>query len=237
MSLSEESRRSLYEAYATTHSGRSSEGMSSVAFIREILRFLPRDRDAEIVDLGCGQGRLVQQLNRIGYRRAWGIDVSPEQVHLAHSDGIEQVKLGNFFEDTLARGSLSAAIAVDFFEHLDKQEVLVALQRIYDALEPSGVLILRVPNAVSPFVGNYFYGDFTHETAFTSRSLRQLGAASGYRLVGIYATPPRVHSLKSLFRSALWAVIGSALKLALASETGVLRGHIVTQNVVAVMTK
>ena len=40
----------------------------------------------------------------------------------------------------------------------------------------------RVPNAVSPLGGHIRNGDFTHQTSFTARSIRQLAAAAGFEL-------------------------------------------------------
>ena len=39
-----------------------------------------------------------------------------------------------------------------------------------------------------------------------------------------------IHGLASAARAALWQPFSLAFRLALAAETGVLRGHIVTQN-------
>jgi SAM-dependent methyltransferase len=237
MTLPDQFRKRLYEAYSTTHSGIADDSASVLAFMRQVLPHLPSDLRSPVVDLGCGQGLQVQQLVKNGYLNAWGIDISPEQVALAHANGIHQVELGDFFQDSFNGRDLGAAIGLDFFEHLKKDEVLEAFDRIHQALNPGGVLVLRVPNSVSPFGGNYRYGDFTHETSFTARSLRQLGAAARFQTVDVYASPPQIHGLKSLLRSVAWRVISAVLKVALAAETGVTRGHLVTQNIVAVMTK
>jgi hypothetical protein len=39
-----------------------------------------------------------------------------------------------------------------------------------------------------------------------------------------------VHGLSSAVRALVWKPVSGLLKLALAAETGVLRGHIITQN-------
>ena len=58
------------------------------------------------------------------------------------------------------------------------------------ALLPGGVFIGRVPNAASPLGGGSQHGDFTHETAFTGRSIRQLAAAAGFRSLAIRPCAP-----------------------------------------------
>jgi hypothetical protein len=87
-----------------------------------------------------------------------------------------------------------------------------------------------VPNAVSPFGGHIRYGDFTHETWFTARSVRQLAAAAGLGPVQAIGCPPPAHGAASAVRAIAWKPLSGLLKLVLAVETGCVRGHIVTQN-------
>jgi 2-polyprenyl-3-methyl-5-hydroxy-6-metoxy-1,4-benzoquinol methylase len=234
--VSDDMQARLYDAYSSTHAGVANEVAGAMAFRRDILPHLPDIRDVAVVDLGCGQGQLVKQLILHGYTNARGIDISPEQVELAHAAGVSQVELGDY-RNGFDGSQLDVVTATDFFEHLTKSEVLEAVDRVHAALRPAGVLILRVPNSVSPFGGNFRYGDMTHATSFTARSLRQLGAAAQFDGVTVFACPPPVHGAKSLARSAVWKVASGAMKLTLAAETGALRGHFVTQNIVAVMRR
>ena len=229
-------RDRLYSAYSSTHAGIGDEGSAALSFRRDVLPHLPSDHRAPVVDLGCGQGQVVRLLIEAGYRNASGIDISPEQVAMAHVAGITEVVLGDY-RDSLKGSAPEAVVATDFFEHLDKYEVLEAMDHVHQELVAGGVLILRVPNSVSPFVGNFRYGDLTHETSFTARSLRQVGSAAGFDSVSVYSCVPIVHGMKSLARRGAWGLASGAMKLALASEVGQVRGHLVTQNIVAVMRK
>lgn len=229
-------RDRLYSAYASTHAGVSDRATADLVFRRDIAPHLPPPGVGRILDLGCGQGELVHAFVAAGYTGAEGIDVSPEQVELARAAGNVGVRLGDYREglDGLA---YAVVTATDFLEHLTKDEVVEAADAVFEALEPGGVFIVRVPNSVSPFVGNYRYGDMTHETSFTARSLHQLGATVGFASVDCHACPPIVHGFPSLVRSACWKVASGAMKAVLAAETGAMRGHLVTQNIVAVMRK
>lgn len=229
-------RTRLYDAYSSTQAGAADPVAEALAFRRDVRPHLPPPKTSVVLDLGCGQGQLVKQLQDNGYLRAGGIDISPEQVALAHAAGIESVRLGDF-RDSLTAASLDAVTATDFLEHLTKTEVLEAADHVWSALHPGGVFIVRVPNSVSPFAGNYRYGDLTHETSFTARSLRQLGAAAGYVSVEVFPCPPSPHGVKSAARATIWRAFSGAMKLALAAETGSVRGHLVTQNIVGVMRK
>jgi len=229
-------RARLYAAYASTHAGLASRKANDLAFLRDIRPHLPPNPGLRAIDLGCGQGELVAAFHRHGFLSAEGIDISAEQVELARQRGVKNVRLGDF-EEGLRSGGFDVVTATDLLEHLDRDEVLAALDLVFSALRPAGILIARVPNLVSPFGGNYRYGDITHETSFTARSIRQLGRAAGFENIRVLSCPPPIHGAVSFVRRAIWNVLSAGMKLALAAETGQLRGHHVTQNVVAVMQK
>ncbi len=201
-----------------------------LAYRRDIRPALPPSRVGSVLDIGCGQGELVRQLLVDGYD-ATGVDVSPEQVALAHAAGLTRVRLGDYREFLAAQvGQVAAVTATDVLEHLTKEEVIQTFDAVAAALVPGGVFIARVPNAVSPFGGHIRYGDFTHETWFTARSVRQLANAAGFSSVTVRPCAPPVHGVMSTARAAVWASVSTLYRVALAAETGQLRGHIVTQN-------
>jgi hypothetical protein len=65
--------------------------------------------------------------------------------------------------------------------------------------------------------------------------LRQLGAATGFSSIEIHACPPAVHGVPSGLRAVAWWAVSAVMKGALIAETGQVHGHVVTQNMVAVM--
>jgi SAM-dependent methyltransferase len=223
-------RDRLYGSYVSQHSGVNLGAATRLIYQRDIRPLLPPPAAGPVMDIGCGSGQLVRCLLGDGYQ-AEGIDVSPEQVALAHEAGLGQVQLGDYLS-VLAGcpGRLAAVTATDVLEHLTKPEVLATFDAVTSALRPGGRFVARVPNAVSPFGGHIRYGDFTHETWFTARSVRQLAGAAGLDLIGVSGCPPQVHGTASAVRMLIWKPVSGLLKLALAAETGAVRGHIVTQN-------
>jgi 2-polyprenyl-3-methyl-5-hydroxy-6-metoxy-1,4-benzoquinol methylase len=223
-------RDRLYKAYASQHAGCGGSDGTRLIYRRDIRPALPLPGAGPVVDIGCGQGDLVQLMLADGFD-ACGIDVSPEQVGIARAAGLDQIREGDY-RALLAdrRAGLAAVTATDLLEHLGKQEVLETFDAVAASLMPGGLFIGRVPNAASPFSGRIQYGDFTHESSFTDRSIRQLAAAAGFGSVTVSSCPPVAHGLVSAGRVAVWKPISGLLRLALAAETGALRGHIVTQN-------
>jgi 2-polyprenyl-3-methyl-5-hydroxy-6-metoxy-1,4-benzoquinol methylase len=226
-------RARLYEAYASQHAGRGSGGeAAALVYRRDIRPGLPPPGAGPVVDIGCGQGELVRLLLADGYD-AKGVDTSPEQVGLAHAAGLDQVRHGDY-RDVLCTwaGRLAAVTANDLLEHLTKQEALETFDQVAAALVPGGVFVARVPNAGSPFGGRIRYGDFTHESSYTARSVRQIAAAAGFATVTVLPCSPIAHGLASAARVVTWKLISACYKVALGAETGAVRGHIVTQNLV-----
>jgi len=223
-------RSRLYEAYASQCAGRGGGEAAALVYRRDIRPLLLPPAAGPVVDLGCGQGELVRLLEADGFD-AEGIDISPEQVALAQAAGVTRVREGDFRAVLAAHPAHYAAItATDLLEHLTKPEVLQTFDDVAAALAPGGVFVGRVPNAVSPLGGHIRAGDFTHQTSFTDRSIRQLAAAAGLEAVVTCSCPPVAHGLASAARVILWQVVSAGYRIALAAETGVLRGHIVTQN-------
>ncbi len=70
-------RDRLYGTYRSTHAGPTSQAGTGLVFRRDIAPYLPADRGAAILDVGCGQGALVAELIHAGYRRARSVSSRP----------------------------------------------------------------------------------------------------------------------------------------------------------------
>jgi 2-polyprenyl-3-methyl-5-hydroxy-6-metoxy-1,4-benzoquinol methylase len=223
-------RDRLYHAYASQHAGRGDDQAITLIYRRDIRPLLPWPPGGRVIDIGCGQGQLVKLLLADGYD-AHGVDISEEQVAIAHGVGLDRVHCGHYRDMLRAHPSqLAAVTATDLLEHLTKDEVLDTFDLVMEALAPGGTFVARVPNAVSPLGGHIRYGDFTHESSYSARSVRQLAAAAGFCSVAVRPCTPVAHGFLSATRAAAWKPMSALYKIALAAETGVLRGHIVTQN-------
>lgn len=179
-------RDTLYSTYGDFKEVDTQQADSSSPVLRSLKyhysSFLPEQKNAPVLDIGCGSGTFLNWLQSLGYSNTEGIDLSKEQVEAAKRHGVENVYTGDCFEklkDT-PDSSYSRIIAHDLLEHLTRPEVIELLTHIHRTLTPEGMFFLRVPNGESPFSGIYQHGDLTHETCYNRHSLKQLAGSTGF---------------------------------------------------------
>ena len=118
-------------------------------YIRTITRTMSLLTNSDMVlDLGCGSGEIGLAIAR-RVQRVHGIDVSTKMIKLAnqkaHDRGVSNVEFSHAdaFDRRLAGGSFSAATAFNVFHLVD--DIHRVLARLYDVLEPGGLLVSQTP--------------------------------------------------------------------------------------------
>lgn len=205
-----------------------------------IQRHFPSDRQASVIDLGCGHGAILHFARKAGYTNISGVDGSPEQVGAARRLGIDGVVEGDLLDvlANLADASQDCVVAFDVIEHFTRDEIIGLVDEVRRVLKPGGRWIIHVPNGESPFSGRMRYWDLTHELAFTRMSIAQLLCSSGFSDVQAYEDEPIPHGAISLARWVIWKCIRALLRLYLAAETGDTgRTAIFSQNFLTVAVK
>lgn len=229
----------IYERYlSTTYAAcndLSEEGLQRAAAVyrREIGPWLPADRDAAILEIGCGVGALLDCCRDLGYRRVEGIDVSPEQVELCRRRGHAAVEKAAALPFLRAAGQTWTAIVMsDVLEHLPRQQVIPTLEEAYARLRPGGRVILRVPNLSNPFNLRTRYVDFTHESGFTLESAAQVLRTAGFRVEAVHGTsaPHRRWLARLVFDRLLWWGLGLFMRHTMRLSQEIARG----KNLIAV---
>jgi SAM-dependent methyltransferase len=230
----EQAKEELYTEYQAGLGGRAGARTPHLrAFVR---RHFPADREARILDVGCGTGELLAVLEGEGYRNAWGVDDSPSQVAKAchgsvrRGDGMAALREGG-------PGSLDVVVTFDVIEHLTREALVEMGREIHRVLRPGGRWIVHAPNAAGIFGGRVRYADLTHELAFTADSMRQLGLLVGFAGARCYEDKPVAHGWKSLLRYVAWQVLRAPVFLLWVAETGSTGPVILSQNLTAVLEK
>lgn len=184
-------KEALNARYISTHFGRiHSPGRDTFeSFARHYrscyLHLLPRDKNARILDVGCGLGFFLYFLKAEGYVNHKGIDIGQEQIDSCIREVTQQVELVPDTRSYLAghQSSYDVIVINDVLEHLDEDELFPILEAARDALSLKGRLIVSVPNAACLTSLVTRYADMTHRRLFTEGSLTQLLLCAGFSQV------------------------------------------------------
>lgn len=196
--------------------------------------FLPKDKKASIVELGCGNGGLVYWLQSMGYENASGMDASHEQVEYAKNLGVKNITQGNLIEFLHGKSEAYDVIFLrDVLEHFNKNEILDILDMAHKSLKNGGALVIQTPNSAGFFGARFRYYDFTHEISFTENSLRQILLMNAFSDLKFRETGPVISGIKSFARVILWKCVRWGLQLYLLIEMGAPE-NVLTQNIIAV---
>jgi SAM-dependent methyltransferase len=192
------------------------------AYRHYLRRWLPADRQARIVDIGCGGGRLLRFLTRRGYTNLAGVDISLEQVELARQV-VPNVTHGDVLDYLESReSSFDLVVGLDIVEHFRKDELPRFFQAIHKSLAPGGRVVLQTPNADTPWGVRVRYADLTHEVCFEPTVLASLLRLYGFRDVECreMGPVPLGYSPTSTLRYVFWRGLRLMLRGYNLIETG-----------------
>jgi len=237
-------KQRLYDNYVSTGQAGGNINRSNGLDIKQfpqlshvIKLHLPSKKDIEILDLACGHGSLIYCLKQHGYTNLHGVDISAQQVNLAHELGLTEVKCQDIKEFLSGKkNEFDVIFLMDILEHFTKQELFDYLDIINQSLKQNGRVVIHVPNAEGIYGMRIRYGDLTHENCFTPQSINQVLSACGFSSVTCFEDKPIPHGLKSFIRAFLWKVMSFPFRLLLVAETG--NTHmILTQNMLVTAQK
>lgn len=184
--------------------------------------WLPGNRDASILDFGCGFGNFISYLTEFGYRNLFAFDVNPRcdqfiRQHFKCRTEVSQDALTFLKSQSNSHDSIMIRQAAYYFPRNDLQKWFDA---VAGALRPNGRLIVEVVNAAS-FSGMWpYHNDPGIQFVFGEEMLKTLVERAGLQIE--YLGNSRVPS-KGIKR-ALWqlgqAVLARALRCIYVLERG-----------------
>ena len=148
---------------------------------RYLIPYIPKNKDAYILEIGCGEGKFIADCVVTHKRKnVIGIDISEESVSFCKKYNLPvfQEDVFSFLNDT--------EIKFDFIymshvlEHFSKDKTIPLLHLIHKKLSTNGKLFIVVPNAQSSVDSYWMYEDFTHDTLFTTGSLYYVLCEAGF---------------------------------------------------------
>jgi len=150
------------------------------AFARTLGPWLPADRQARILDAGCGEGALLDFLRARGFARLDGFDLSPENVALCRAQGLDFVREADALRLGEQAGEYDLILSLDLLEHLPKDAAAGFLEGARRRLAPGGALVIQTPNMGYLLAAYHRYNDLTHQFGITEQSAKVLFRAAGF---------------------------------------------------------
>jgi SAM-dependent methyltransferase len=109
--------------------------------VRAVLDELSLPPGAQVLDAGCGSGRMLEELE--DYGQVFGIELDPEALDVALSRGVGQVRAGRLEQLPWGDDTFDLITCLDVIEHTpDDRRALAELRRVS---RPGGWLLLTVP--------------------------------------------------------------------------------------------
>jgi SAM-dependent methyltransferase len=167
-------------------------------------RWLPDDRQAAILDIGCGQGDFVRYVHGLGYRNLTAVDLDAQAVTaLKDLDGVTALEtdIRDDLPSTL-NGPWSVIVAKQVIYYVDRGQAPALLRSLAAALEPDGRLVIEI------FNGALLSSRFTQAkdpgilTAYSELGLERLLAITGLKVECMHGAIIRGSLLYRIARSA-----------------------------------
>ncbi len=184
-------------------------------------RFLPNDKKAKILDVGCAAGQIMEWLERdLGYDDVRGIERDSRLASFAAECGIGRVEVCDLrtWSDS---GTFDCIFLIDVLEHISRAKHLDVLRYLAGKLNPNGDLIIGVLNANSTFGARHRYNDPTHFRSYRGYSLRTELVETGFSRVAIHGDDVWMpQSIKGVLRFSVKLLVRLFRRLEAAAEYG-----------------
>jgi 2-polyprenyl-3-methyl-5-hydroxy-6-metoxy-1,4-benzoquinol methylase len=139
--------------------------------------------DKSLLEIGFGSGGLLAWASDRGAKVA-GAEINEASREAAMARGIALVPSDLTAAAAAYPEGFDFIVAFDVFEHFRVSEIVANLAACERMLKPMGRLLLRFPNAQSPFGLVHQYADITHITPLSGEILRQLTAGTHLQVIG-----------------------------------------------------
>lgn len=174
----------FYESYGTTKGYETPILIAKhiAKFDQEVWSPANMDMSMSCLEIGCGTGHFLSYLHHKGVSDLKAIDLDPALKDVIPSevqDKFEVADVFDFLSSLPADTCFDRVFMFDVFEHFSSDQGRDLLNKIKSKLCSDGEIVLKMPNAGSPWGLQYQFGDLTHVMGYTPTSIRQMADSVG----------------------------------------------------------
>lgn len=156
-------------------------------FRANYLKYLPHNKKAKILEIGCGLGHFQYFLRMEGYQNLRGIDISEQEIEFCLNQGFNVKKADALSFITACREKFDVIIFDDIIYYFTRDDVVVLLKNIHRVLNDQGKCFIKTLNMSNPITAsNSNFRDFATEFNYTEESLKQICLLSGFENTKIF---------------------------------------------------
>ena len=155
------------------------------------LQRFSKDRDMNILEIGCGYGYFLELLFRQGYKNTTGIEPDKEIYDTCKRKNPQAQNInGEFVSYNFKERKFDVIVMLASLEHfLDPLQVL---KKAYDLLNKGGLIVIRVPCLEGFFTINRFlgrtvvpFGAPRHLYDFNKNTLKKIIQSAGFKTLAL----------------------------------------------------
>jgi len=176
-------RLSKYEDLSISSGGGADQfDNDRLAGSTQVIQKFIASHSSSLLDIGCANGGLLQDLRKQDYHNIFGIDPSPTCISHVRSKGITCFE-GDLFSLSFKNMTrqFDCIVLTHVLEHI--HDLQAAVDNISDRLKEDGILFIEVPDASNyseHYIVPYYYIDCEHINHFDTHSLGNLFCSKGF---------------------------------------------------------
>lgn len=138
---------------------------------------------AIVFEIGFGSGNFLSWARQKKGAKIAGSEINAASLEAARAQGIELLPAAFETIAKLHAGRFDTVVSFDVFEHFTLDEIIRRLDALETMMKPGGHLLMRFPNAQSPFGLAPQNGDPTHMSALSRDVFELLIQKTGFEIV------------------------------------------------------
>lgn len=176
-------------------------------------KYLPDDKNANLLDIGIGNGETLHWFMANGYENYNGIDISKSTINYCKARGLNCELVSDSIEYLNSHPNQFDLITLfHVIEHIPQDKIIDFCNAIYTSLADGGQLIMETPNMASSAGSALRHADLTHYFGYEERTIFSLLKVCGFKKIIIAncedcvgKTP--LHYLRKVLRAILHLIL------------------------------